>query len=89
MATTTTGVITQFILTELRIALVRRGWTQLDLARRLGCPVSTLSSWLRSVAPAPSDLIARIEHVLEIPTGSLEPVLPARSARGAQRRARG
>ena len=54
-----------------RVALFNRGWTQLELARRLGHPVSTLSSWLRAVAPAPVNLLKRIERVLRLAPGVL------------------
>jgi transcriptional regulator with XRE-family HTH domain len=59
---------------KLRLELVRKGWTQLDLANRLGHPVSTLGSWLRGVAPAPTDLLARIERALKLPAGALSDV---------------
>lgn len=56
---------------ELKAHLARRDWTMLDLARKLGHPVSTLSAWTRGAHPAPADLPARIERVLGLPSGSL------------------
>lgn len=58
------------ILRNLRVELVRKEMTQLDLARCLGHPVSTLSSWLHGVAPAPRDLTTRIEQALGLPHGT-------------------
>lgn len=57
--------------TQLRIELLRLDLTQLDLAKRLDVPVSTLSSWLRGVSPPPPDLLRRIEHALDIPPNAL------------------
>ena len=56
---------------ELRAHLARRGWTQLDLARRLGHPVSTFANWLRGAHPAPPDLPERIERILGLQRGNL------------------
>jgi transcriptional regulator with XRE-family HTH domain len=70
----TTIAITPHVLTRVRIELLRRGWTQLDLAKQLRHPHSTLSSWLRGVAPAPSNLLSRIERALKLPAGALTSV---------------
>ena len=51
-------------LRALRVALLQRGMTQLDLARKLQVPPTTLSGWLRSAHPAPADLDDRIAEVL-------------------------
>lgn len=67
----TTNTIDPTVLTRVRIELLRRGMTQLDLAKHLRHPHSTLSSWLRGVAPAPSNLLARIERALKMPAGAL------------------
>lgn len=56
---------------RLRSLLALKNWTQLDLARRLGYPPSTLSSYLHGVAPAPIDLVVRIEGALKLPAGAL------------------
>ena len=71
---TTGRVISKELLARLRAHLALKSLTQLDLAKRLGHPVSTLSSWLRGVAPAPDDLIARIERALKLPLGTLADV---------------
>jgi transcriptional regulator with XRE-family HTH domain len=57
--------------TRLRVQLAHQDLTYLELARRLERPVSTLSSWLRGVAPAPLDLAERIESALGVPAGTL------------------
>lgn len=59
-------------LPTLRAELARRNKTQLDLARKLGHPVSTLTSWLRGAAPAPADLGRRIEVALGLNSGALK-----------------
>lgn len=59
------------MLAQLRAHLALKEMTQQDLARKLGHPVSTLSTWLRGVAPAPVDLIRRIERALKLPAGAL------------------
>ncbi len=68
---TTNRTFTKAMLARLRAHLALQDLTQLDLAQRLCHPVSTLSSWLRGVAPAPSDLVRRIEDALELPLGAL------------------
>lgn len=68
---TTSSEIPRETLARLRAHLALKGLTQLDLAKRLGHPVSTLSSWLRGVAPAPNHLLHRIERALKLPPGSL------------------
>jgi transcriptional regulator with XRE-family HTH domain len=56
---------------SLRIALASMAWSQLDLARGLGVPPTSLSAWLRGIHPGPSDLVQRIEHVLGLSPGAL------------------
>jgi len=56
---------------ELRAICARRRLTQLDVANKLGVPVSTYVSWLRGAAPPPPGLPARIELALGLPSGSL------------------
>jgi hypothetical protein len=68
---TTRPAIPKEAVARLRAYLALKGLTQLDLAKRLGHPVSTLSSWLRGVAPAPHDLVSRIERALKLPSGAL------------------
>ena len=68
---TTRPDIPREMLARLRAHLALKELTQLDLAKRLGHPVSTLSSWLRGVAPAPDHLLHRIERALELPPGAL------------------
>lgn len=68
---TTSSAIPQATLARLRAHLALKRLTQLDLARRLGHPVSTLSSWLRGVAPPPGDLLTRIERALKLEPGAL------------------
>jgi hypothetical protein len=53
------------------VALAQKQMTRVELARHLGHPPSTLSSWLRGIAPPPTDLVGRIERVLELKPGSL------------------
>lgn len=49
----------------------RRGWTQADLARRLGVPRERLGKWERGLnAPCLEDLAA-LSEVLEVPLGEL------------------
>lgn len=67
----TTSTFSKAMLARLRAYLAFKGMTQHDLAKRLGHPVSTLSTWLRGVAPAPKDLIKRIEQALKLPVGGL------------------
>ena len=69
--------MTKEMLVQLRAQLALNEMTQLDLANELGHPVSTLSSWLRGVAPAPADLLDRIEHVLDLPPGTLSASSPS------------
>lgn len=57
----------------LRVELARRGMTQFALAKRLRCPPSTLSCWIRGAAPMPNDLRTRIEHALGLQAGTLAP----------------
>ena len=57
--------------TKLRVELVKKGWTQVDLARVLGLRPSTFSGWARGVYPAPGDLTARIEGALGLESGTL------------------
>ncbi len=57
----------------LRVELTRRGLRQLDLAQRLGVPLSTLGSWLRGAHPGPGDLAPRIEVTLGLQPSSLSP----------------
>ncbi len=56
---------------RLRVALARLNVTKQRLAQLLGKPPSTLSTWLRGVAPGPEDLAERIEEVLKLKRGSL------------------
>ena len=56
---------------RLRSHLALKRMTLLDLANRLGHPVSTLGSWLRGVGRPPADLVRRIERVLKVPAGAL------------------
>lgn len=58
---------------RLRIALATVGITQVELARRLSVPPTTLNGWLRTVHPAPAGLQQRIEVALGLPDGSLNP----------------
>lgn len=48
---------------------IRRDMSLQKLANRLDVPVSTLSSWIHRVHKPPVDLAARIEQLLELPTG--------------------
>jgi transcriptional regulator with XRE-family HTH domain len=55
----------------LKQALVRKGWSQAQLAQALRCPATTLSSWLRADHPCPAELQVRIEQALGLPKGAL------------------
>lgn len=68
---TTPRKISKDLLPRLRAQLALKGLTQLDLANRLGHPVSTVGSWLRGVGRAPADLVPRIERALRLPQGTL------------------
>lgn len=68
---TTANEITRTVLARLRAHLALRGLTQLDLAQRLGHPVTTLSTWLRGAARPPDDLVSRIERALKLAPGEL------------------
>lgn len=68
---TTRQSIARGVLPRLRGYLALKGLTQLDLANRLGRPVSTVNSWLRGVGRPPTDLVRRIERVLRVPAGTL------------------
>ena len=68
---TTNNAFTKPMLARLRAHLAYRAMTQHDLARKLHRPTSTLSTWLRGVAPAPADLVNRIERALKLPAGAL------------------
>ena len=61
----------QFDVLELKAQLARRGMTQLDLARLLGHPSSTVAEWIRGARPGPADLVNRIEKVLGLSAGAL------------------
>ncbi len=56
---------------EVRVELARRGLRQLELAHRLGVPVTTLGSWLRGAHPGPPELAERIEQALGLAAGAL------------------
>jgi hypothetical protein len=58
-------------LVALRIALLRRGLTQVDLAALVRLPPTTLSGYLLGRHPMPSDLTTRIEEALDLPSGVL------------------
>ena len=58
-------------LPELRACLARRRLRQVDLAKNIGVPVTTLSAWLRGVHPGPADLPTRIERALRLTPDSL------------------
>lgn len=68
---TTTRPSLMLDMATLRAELGRQNLTRTELARRLGHPASTLSTWLREVAPAPADLVERIELALSLPRGTL------------------
>ena len=65
---------------ELKVQLLRRGLTQLDLARLLERPVSTVTDWIRGARPGPANLAAEIERVLGLPPGALTPRAAANEA---------
>lgn len=56
---------------ELKSQLARRGMTQLDLARLIGRPSTTLYNWIRGEHPSPPGTPALLERVLELPAGAL------------------
>lgn len=56
---------------RLRVELAKANITQRRLAHLLGTPPSTLSTWLNGAAPAPADLVKRIETALDLEPGSL------------------
>jgi transcriptional regulator with XRE-family HTH domain len=56
----------------LKLALVRKGWSQSQLADALDVPPTTLSSWLRGEHPSPPELQARLENALGISPGELD-----------------
>ena len=66
-------------LTLLRVELVRRGLTQVQLAETLRIPSTTLSGYLHGHHPAPEDLVERIEGLLHLAPGTL------RAAKGGNR----
>ncbi|MBN1208533.1 MAG: helix-turn-helix transcriptional regulator [Myxococcaceae bacterium] len=48
----------------LAVELARAGMTQRELARLLGVPPTTLSTWLSGAHPAPPDLPSRISTAM-------------------------
>lgn len=57
---------TESIRRAVRVALARKGMTQLDLAHLLGVPPTSLSDWLRGAHPAPPNLVRRLEKALGV-----------------------
>lgn len=57
--------------TVLRTELARSRMTRAQLAKLLGHPASTVSSWLRGVVPALDDLGSTLEQVLGLQPGAL------------------
>ena len=79
-------------LLALKAQLAGRGWRQLDLARKLGHPLTTVNGWLIGVHPGPADLRERIERILGLDRDALgvrpDGSSPAQSGRGPARRDR-
>lgn len=59
---------------EVRVALVRRGMTQRQLAESLGMTPNTLSAKITGMRPFDLDELADIEHVLGVPLAELLPI---------------
>lgn len=55
----------------LREALFRSRETVVGLAKRLGVPATTLSSWARNVHPCPAHQRKRVERALKLKAGAL------------------
>jgi hypothetical protein len=56
---------------SLDVELARQRLTKADLAKKLGRPPTTLSSWLLGRHPAPPGLGREIETALGLPPGAL------------------
>lgn len=65
-------------LIELRIALVRKGWSQWQLAAHMQMDASTLSGRLRGTRPAPREFVGQVEAALGLEPGTLSPKVVAR-----------
>jgi transcriptional regulator with XRE-family HTH domain len=57
----------------IKIELIRQGLRQLDLANRLGLPLTTFSSYMRGAVRPPHGFRERVEEALGLPRGALKP----------------
>jgi transcriptional regulator with XRE-family HTH domain len=56
---------------ELRVALARKGWSQLELAKKLGYSGALFSAYMCGIVRTPTDLVPRMEKKLGLRKGTL------------------
>jgi transcriptional regulator with XRE-family HTH domain len=65
---------------EMRAARLARGWTQRELAERLGVAMRTVNAWEHGARPSRLSMV-RVDTVLRAPAGTPHPHAPYDVAR--------